>query len=138
MPELDPRDCAKPDGCWYSYAIIQVVPRVERGEAVNIGIILFARTMDYLVASVELSEERLLGFAPGLDLDQVKEHLQTFQAIAAGQPEAGPVAILEPSERFHWLTSPRSTVIQTSPVHVGWCTDPAICLEELMTELVRW
>ncbi len=137
MSEATSDACTEPEGCWYSYAVIQVVPKVERGELVNAGIILFARTMDYLVASLELPEARLLAIAPGVDLEQVRQHLHTFQAIAAGEPDSGPVGLLSPSERFHWLTSPRSTVIQTSPVHVGWCTDPAVVMEDLLTELVR-
>lgn len=122
---------------WYSYAIIRVVPRVERGEMVNVGVVLFARTMGFLEARVELPRQRLKAIAPTLDLPAVERHLAAFQAVAAGDPSAGPVAALPPSERFHWLTAPRSTIIQTSPVHVGHCADPAAALGYLMDCIVR-
>jgi hypothetical protein len=122
---------------WYSYAIIRVVPRVERGELLNVGVVLFAREQGFLKASVELDRERLRALAPDVDADGVERHLRIFQAICDGLPEGGPVASLPPSERFHWLVAPRSTIIQTSPVHVGRCDDPARALEDLMTELVR-
>ncbi|MSQ09743.1 MAG: DUF3037 domain-containing protein [Dehalococcoidia bacterium] len=122
---------------WYSYAIIRVVPRVERGEAVNVGVVLFARTMRYLQARVDLPLARLAALAPTLDLPAVERHLAAFQAVAAGDANAGPVAALPPSERFHWLTAPRSTIIQTSPVHVGYSADPAAALGYLMDCIVR-
>ncbi|HEX2173870.1 MAG TPA: DUF3037 domain-containing protein [Dehalococcoidia bacterium] len=122
---------------WYSYAIIRVVPRVERGEFVNAGIILFARTGRYLKARVELDADRLRALAPLANPALIERHLRAFEAICAGAPEGGPVAALPPSERFHWLTAPRSTVIQTSPVHVGCCPDPEEALEELLATFVR-
>jgi hypothetical protein len=122
---------------WYSYAIIRVVPRVERGECVNVGVILFARTLDFLQARLELNEERLRALDPDLDLALVGRHLQTFLAVCAGAPEGGPLATLPPSERFHWLTAPRSTIIQTSPVHVGTTADPQAEVESLLDSFVR-
>jgi hypothetical protein len=122
---------------WYSYALIRVVPRVERGELLNVGVVLFAREQDFLKAAVEVDAERLAALAPDLDLQAVRRHLQMFQWIAEGLPAGGPVATLPASERFHWLVAPRSTVIQTSPVHVGRSGNPAQALEELMKELVR-
>ena len=122
---------------WYSYAVIRVVPEVERGEFINVGVILFARTLHFLEARIELDRERLRLLAPELDLEDLERHLEVFQGIAAGDPEAGPIAAMSQSERFHWLTSPSSTVIQTSDVHVGRCDDPAAALDDLMTRLVR-
>ncbi len=138
-----PNDAAPADSAsdsltaWYSYAAIRVVPRVERGECLNAGVVLFARTLPYLDARVELDVARLRALAPDVDVAQIERHLRTFQAIAEGADEGGPVSTLPPAERFHWLTSPRSTVIQTSPVHVGRCHDPAVALEELLDRYVR-
>ncbi len=122
---------------WYSYAIIRAVPRVERGEWVNVGVILFARTEGFLETRIELDEERLRALWPEINLEELRRHLAAFEAVAAGVEEGGPVAQLDPSARFHWLTAPRSTLVQTSPVHVGCCGDPAAALEELMATLVR-
>ena len=129
---------ASPDsGAYYSYAVIRVVPRVEREEFVNAGIILFARTLQFLEARIELDEGKLNALDPGLDLGLLRRHLATFQAVADGRPEGGDIASQGQSERFHWLTSPRSTMIQTSPVHIGFCADPKAALEDLMQRLVR-
>jgi Protein of unknown function (DUF3037) len=122
---------------WYSYAIVRVVPRVERGEFLNVGVVLFAREQGFLGARMELDAERLLSLAPDVDLDSVERHLRTFQAICEGRQEGGPIAALPPPERFHWLVAPRSTMIQTSPVHVGRSAEPANALEDLLTEFVR-
>ncbi len=126
-----------PESAWYSYAIIRVVPRVERGEFLNGGIVLFARTRRFLVARVEPDVPRLQSLAPDLSAELVLAHLRAFVAIGAGEPAGGPIAALPPSERFHWLTAPRSTMIQTSPVHIGCCTDPAAALEDLLNTYVR-
>ena len=124
-------------GAWYTYSMVRVVPRVERGEFVNVGVLLFARTQHFLEARFELDPGRLRALAPDLDIGEVERHLEVFRRIAAGDPEAGPIAGLSQSERFHWLTSPSSTVIQTSEVHVGRCSDPSAALEDLMARLVR-
>jgi hypothetical protein len=122
---------------WYSYAIIRLVPRVERGEFLNVGVVLFAREQEFLGARIEAAPRRLLGLAANLDLGAVERHLAVFQAITDGSPAGGPIAALPPPERFHWLVSPRSTMIQTSPVHVGRSADPARALEDLLEEFVR-
>ena len=122
---------------WYSYAIIRVVPRVDRGECLNVGIILFARTIDYLQARFVLDTVRLAALAPWLDQVSLVRHLVSFSTICAGGPDGGPVGLLPPSERFHWLTAPRSTVLQTSPVHVGTTADPDAELEALLDAFVR-
>lgn len=122
---------------WYSYAIIRVVPRVERGECLNAGVVLFARERGFLQARVELDPDRLRALAPEADLRLIEKHLQSFVAICAGQDDGGWIATLPLSERFHWLTAPRSTVIQTSPVHVGTTEDPESALEDLLDTFVR-
>src|SRR4030095_14063456 len=119
-----------------SYATIRVVPRVERGEFLNVGVVLFAREDDFLGACIELDDERLRALAPDLDAPVVKRHLETFGDICEGNPRGGPVAALPAPERFHWLVAPRSTVIQTSPVHVGCSEEPSVALEDVLTRLV--
>ena len=116
---------------------MRVVPRVERGESINVGAVLFARTRRYLAARVELDRARLRALAPDADLATIERHLGTFVAIAAGDPTGGPLAALPQSERFHWLVAPRSTTIQTAPVHIGRCADPARALDDLLDAFVR-
>lgn len=120
----------------YDYAIIRVVPYVERGECLNVGVILFCRTRRFLGMLVHFDAPRLLAVAPRLDIESVQYHLSTFSLICSGAQEAGPIAQLTPSERFHWLVSPRSTIIQTSPVHSGLCTDPEAALQHLLKKMV--
>ena len=116
---------------------MRVVPRVERGECINVGVVLFARTRRYLAARVECDRARLRALAPDADLTTIERHLGTFVAIAAGELVGGPLAALPQSERFHWITAPRSTTIQTTPVHIGRCADPARALEDLLDTFVR-
>ena len=120
----------------YDYAIIRVVPRVERGECINVGVILFCRTRNFLGALTSLDEERLLALAPTVDLELVRRQLQLITLTCAGKAEAGSIACLSLSERFHWLVSPRSTMIQTSSVHCGLCDDPEAALQHLLQEMV--
>jgi hypothetical protein len=122
---------------FYSYAVIRVVPRVEREEFLNVGVIVFAREENFLQARIELDAERVKALSPQMDLDALERHLATLQAIAAGNPEGGPVAALPAAERFYWLVSPRSTVIQVSPVHPGRSNNPQRALDDLMASLVR-
>lgn len=122
---------------WYSYALIRVMPRVERGEFLNVGVVLFAREDEFLAARIELDRARLRALAPEVDVDLVERHLRTFQDICDGVPAGGPVAGLPIHERFHWLVAPRSTIIQTSPVHGGRADDPRQALEDLVVSLVR-
>lgn len=121
----------------FQYAIVRVVPRVERGECVNAGVVLFCRPRRFLDARVELDEARLLALAPDVDLEAVRGHLEALRRIAEGDAAAGAIAALPASERFHWLVAPSSTVIQCSPVHTGLTDDPAGELERLVTQLVR-
>ena len=120
----------------FQYAIVRVVPRVERGECVNAGVVLFCRPRRFLAARVALDAARVLALAPEADLEAVNGHLDAFARIAAGDPQAGPMAALPPSERFHWLVAPSSTVIQCSPVHTGLTDDPPGELERLVARLV--
>ena len=121
----------------YDYAIVRVVPRVERGEMINVGVILSCADLDLLEARIEPDEARLLALDPGLDLEAVSAHLATIPAVCKGGPEAGPIGELPARGRFRWLVSPRSTIIQMSPVHTGRTTDPARCIERLMDQMVR-
>lgn len=128
---------AKEGGAWYSYAVVRIVPRPDREEFINAGIVLFARTLRFLEARIRIDEARLRVLDPEVNLERLKRHLATFQAIAAGDEAAGgPIAAQDLSERFHWLTAPRSTTIQTSPIHIGHCDDPRRALDDLMSDLV--
>ncbi|MEO6236722.1 MAG: DUF3037 domain-containing protein [Vicinamibacterales bacterium] len=121
----------------YDYAVVRVVPRVERGELVNVGVILSCPEAEYLEATIELDEARLLALDPAVDLSIVRGHLATIPAICAGAPGGGPIAALPQRQRFHWLVSPRSTIIQMSAVHTGRTGDPARCLQRLLDRMVR-
>lgn len=120
----------------FSYAILRVVPRVERGESLNAGVVLFARTKRFLAARAGLDEARLRALAPDADAAAIARHLDSLVAVAAGDPGAGPIARLDQSERFAWLVAPSSTVIQPSPVHTGLCNDPQGKLDALYERLV--
>lgn len=125
-----------PERSSFDYALIRVVPHVEREEFMNVGVILFCRTERFLDARIMLDEERLRDFAPELDVNTVRAQLELIPRICAGGPEAGPFGQLDQSERFHWLTSPRSTTIQVSPVHCGLCTNPAAALSNLVEQTI--
>ncbi|MFL5647430.1 MAG: DUF3037 domain-containing protein [Chloroflexota bacterium] len=120
----------------FQYAIVRVVPRVERGEGLNVGVVLMCRPRRYLGARIALDERRLAGFAPDLDPATIRPHLDAIERIAAGDPDAGPIGRLEQAERFHWLVAPSSTIIQPSEVHSGLCDDPAAELDHLIATLV--
>jgi hypothetical protein len=128
---------AKPSRVSYEYGVIRVVPQVEREEFINVGVILHCRGRDFLAAGIGLEPARLSALCPTIDPDWVQRHLESIVRICAGGPDGGPVGALPMKERFHWLTAPRSTVIQVSPVHSGLCEDPAATLEHLMQRLVR-
>jgi hypothetical protein len=121
----------------YDYAIVRVVPRVERGEFVNAGIILSCDIERILLARIELDEAALLALHAGVDLELVRGALASIPAICAGGKDAGPIAKLSARERFHWLVSPKSTIVQTSPVHSGQCSDLQTALEHLMNRMIR-
>jgi len=123
--------------CSIDYAVVRIVPRVERGEFVNAGVILFCSTEAYLDSRVELPRERLLALAPSIDLALVESHLTVIPRVCRGGREAGAIGELPQRARFHWLVAPRSTVIQMSPVHSGVHHDPRAALESLFEKLVR-
>lgn len=120
----------------FQYAIVRVVPRVDRGESMNVGVVLLCRPRRYLGARVRLDERRLAAFAPDLDPAVLRPHLEAIARIADGDRTAGPIAALGIAERFHWLVAPSSTIIQPSEVHTGLCEDPAAELDHLMATLV--
>lgn len=121
----------------YDYAILRVVPRVEREEFVNVGVIVSCPAKDFLEARIELDEQRLAALDSELDIASIRAHLATIPAICAGGDEAGPIGRLSQRERFHWLVAPRSTTIQVSAVHTGRSKDPNEVIEHLLNTMVR-
>ncbi|HZI12456.1 MAG TPA: DUF3037 domain-containing protein [Myxococcus sp.] len=125
----------------FDYAILRVVPRVEREEFINAGVVLFCATQRFLGVRVELDEARLRALAPDVDVELVRGHLESFRRVCEGGKESGPIGRLPQKERWHWLVAPRSTVIQTGPVHSGLCREPrpepAQALEHLLDTVVR-
>jgi Protein of unknown function (DUF3037) len=119
----------------FDYAVIRIVPRVEREEFVNAGVIVFCLERNFLAARVHINTERLKALWPEVDVELVRQHLEAFPKISAGDPSAGPIAKLSLRERFHWLVSPRSTMIQVSAVHSGICGDPEQALDRLLERL---
>ena len=126
-----------PASCLYDYAIVRVVPRVDRGEFVNVGVIVACMAQRYLKARIELDETRVLALDPGADLPSLREALDAIPAICEGGPAAGALGRLSMRERFDWLIAPRSASVQTSPVHIGRCTDLDIAMEKLLQKMVR-
>lgn len=123
--------------CPYDYAIIRVVPRVEREEFVNVGVIVSCPARDFLAARIVLDERRLLALDATIDIPTIRQHLASIPTICTGGAPAGPLGQYSPRERFHWLVAPRSTSIQTSSVHTGLCTDPGAALEHLVQTVLR-
>jgi hypothetical protein len=121
----------------FQYAILRVVPSVERGECLNVGVALLCPERRFVGARVELDEKRLRALAPGADVAAVREALDALVAVADGDPAAGPLARLSPSERFGWIAAPSSTVIQPSAIHTGLSEDPARTLDHLFATLVE-
>jgi hypothetical protein len=126
-----------PAPCSYSYAIVRIVPHVEREEFVNAGVIVFGDALDYLCARVELDEGRLLALTPDVDLAVVRRHLEAIPRICAGGAEGGSIGAMPLRERWHWLVAPRSTILQTSPAHTGLSEDPDGELARLFERVVR-
>jgi hypothetical protein len=121
----------------FQYAALRIVPRVERGEAVNAGVVLFCRPLRFLGARTQLDERLLAALAPECDPAAVRAALETIERIAAGDPAGGPIAGLPASERFHWIVAPASTIVQPGPVHTGLTGEPASELARLFTRLVE-
>jgi hypothetical protein len=120
----------------YDYAVLRVAPNVEREEFVNAGVVLHSPERAFLDCRIHVDEQRLRLLWPDLDVDVIREHLAAFRKICAGDPDAGPIARLSRKERFAWLVSPRSTIIQVSPVHSGLCDVPETALDEIFRRLV--
>jgi len=123
--------------CLYDYAIVRIVPRVERQEFINAGVIVACQQHGFLDAGIELDEQRVRALDPASDLAAIRAHLASIPVICRGGPAAGPIGRLTQRERFHWLVAPRSTMIQTSPVHTGRCLDPQETLQRLLITMVR-
>ena len=121
----------------YDYAIIRVVPRVERGEQVNVGVILSCAEVDFLEAAIEMDDAAVLALDPGADLETIRANLATIPVVCRGGAQAGAIGALPSRGRFRWLVSPRSTIIQMSPVHTGRTHDPEAALERLLETMVR-
>ena len=122
---------------FYDYVIIRVVPKVEREEFINVGVILSCKEKKFLEARIELDEEKLKSLNSEIDLEVIKKHLTAIEAIAVGKEDSGSIGKLSQMERFHWLSSPKSTIIQTSPVHSGYCKNPSDTLEHLIKTMVK-
>ncbi|AQG81442.1 DUF3037 domain-containing protein [Spirosoma montaniterrae] len=120
----------------YEYAVIRVVPRVEREEFLNVGVILYCSAQGFLQTKFALKEERLRAFSSAVDISELHERLQAFERVCAGRREGGPIGQLPIAGRFRWLTAARSTVVQPSAVHPGLCVDAAEMLERLVEQLV--
>ena len=125
-----------PDKFRYDYAVVRVVPKVDREEFINAGVIVSCPELSFLEARIKLDESRLLALDSNIDLDLVRKHLDSIPKICRGGDDAGSIGQLPQRQRFHWLVAPRSTIIQTSPVHTGRCGDPAAALERLVTTMV--
>ena len=126
----------EPDASPFTYLILRVVPSVERGERLNVGVVVFCRQRGFLGARVALDAARLAALAPSVSVDELREHLAALVRVAEGAPGAGPIAALPPSERFGWLAAPSSTIVQASEVHTGLSDDPAATLDALFARLV--
>jgi hypothetical protein len=120
----------------FEYAVIRIVPRVEREEFLNVGVILYCRDQNFLQALYHLNEKRIRLFCDQLDIEEIEEYLKTFERICRGDINAGPIAKLPIAERFRWLTATRSTIVQTSKVHPGFCKDAGETLNKLFRQLV--
>jgi hypothetical protein len=121
----------------FAYALLRVVPRAERGERLNVGVVLYSRQHDFLDMRAELDEARLAALDPGIDAEPVRERLEALRNVVCGEPAGGALAELPQSERFGWIVAPASTIIQPSEVHTGLTDDPAATLERLLQTLVR-
>lgn len=120
----------------FEYALLRVVPRVEREEFINAGVVLYCREANFLDARIHLDRDRLRALDPTADHDAVRAHLEAVRLVCAGGPEAGAIGLLPPGQRFGWLVAPRSTVVQASPIHTGFAKDPGEALEHLLSTMV--
>ena len=124
------------DNQLFEYAVIRVVPRVEREEFLNVGVILYSRQQNFLKALIKLDKARLQAFSDKLDINEVEKHLHALDRICQGAPNSGPIGQYDMASRFRWLTATRSTVVQTSKVHPGFCSNPEEAIQKLFNQLV--
>lgn len=136
-PERVPAPADRRERVPYEWAVLRVVPRVERGEQVNVGVLLYCQPRDFLAAATAMDEARVLALDPDADLDAIRRHLTAIEQVCAGAPGTGANGARSRGDRFRWLTSPRSTVVQTSPIHTGLADDPERELERLVDCMVR-
>jgi hypothetical protein len=120
----------------FEYAVIRIMPKVERGEFLNAGVIVFCKRLKYLAMRYQIDAPRLLAFSPGIDLEEIGQYLAAWEVICKGDPIGGEIAQKDPAERFRWLTAAKSTILQCSKVHPGVCADPAFVLEDLFGKYV--
>lgn len=125
------------DNHLFEYAVIRIVPRVEREEFINTGVILYCKSLNFLKVKIELNEARLKSFSLETEVSELQKNLNAYQQIAEGDLTAGPIAKLSISERFRWLTAARSTVVQSSKVHPGFCKDTMLALNQLFEQMVK-
>ena len=125
-----------PENHLFEYAVIRVVPRVEREEFINIGVILLCAKQKFLRCRIEINSARLQSLCPDLECDELYDYVRSFEKICAGGPPGGPIGSLSLAERFRWLTAARSTILQTSKVHPGLCVDPQEKMDQLFLEMV--
>jgi Protein of unknown function (DUF3037) len=125
-----------PEKHLFEYAVIRLVPKVEREEFLNVGVIIYSQTLKFLQAMYKLDDQRLRNFSGSLDISEIKEYLEALDHIALGIVEGGPIGKLDMASRFRWLTATRSTIVQTSKVHTGFCSDPKEALKKLYTQFV--
>ena len=126
-----------PDKFRYDYAVVRVVPKVDREEFINAGVIVSCPELSFLEARIKLDESRLRALDPNIDLELVRKHLASIPKICRGDDDAGSIGQLPQRQRFHWLVAPRSTIIQTSRAHTGRCVDPGTVIERLLERMVR-
>ena len=125
-----------PDKQLFEYAVIRVVPKVEREEFINVGVILYSRDQQFLEVLFQPNEQKLHAIAGEIDITEVKMHLEAIKRICKGEPDSGPIGKMDMAARFRWLTATRSTVVQASKVHPGFCNNPKKALHKLFTDLV--
>jgi hypothetical protein len=120
----------------FEYAVIRLVPKVEREEFMNVGVILYCPSKQFLGCQFSVNQDKISSFAPELDVHEILRNLISFKNISSGRPDSGPIGQLDLPSRFRWLSATRSTIIQVSKVHSGFCVDPEICLAKLVKDLV--
>lgn len=123
--------------CLFEYAVIRIVPRVEREEFINVGVIVYCSAQSFLAVEFEINEQKLRTFAPDLEIAEIEKHLRAFEQISRGGDDAGAIGKLAAGARFRWLIAPRSTIVQTSPVHTGFCENAETALNRLLDLMVR-